>query len=117
MEENVVNNVEHRTNEQNLDVNNQTLENSIQNQSNLEQTGRVIVRRKPKPMQPTRLYTFFFCFIYLIMNNIFIREYAWWSTYPNATRAGVFGLFVMTTIFIGVLIVSLTTKNTSMSFL
>ena len=60
MEENVVNNVEHPTNEQNADVNNQTTENSIQNQSTFEETGRVIVRRKPKPMRPTPLYIFLF---------------------------------------------------------
>jgi hypothetical protein len=46
MQEHLVNNVEHRPNEQ--------------NQSNLEETGRVIMRTKPKPMQPTRLYIFFF---------------------------------------------------------
>ena len=60
IEEYFVISVEHQINEQISDVNNQILEYSVQNQSNLGETGRVIVRRKPKPMQPTPLYVFLF---------------------------------------------------------
>jgi hypothetical protein len=64
MEENPLNKVEHQTDGQNRDVNNQTLGNLTQNQPILEGTHRVIVRRKPKPMRPTPLYvSLFFCLI------------------------------------------------------
>jgi hypothetical protein len=50
------------------------------------------------------------------MNDILIREYSWWSTHRKERTVGAFGLFVMTTILIGVLIVCYTNKKTSMSF-
>ena len=44
------------------------------------------------------------------MNHISHREYSCWKTYPTAAAVGVYVVFIITVIFIGVLIVCFTTK-------
>jgi hypothetical protein len=61
--------VELQINEQISDVNNQELQNSTQNQSNLEETDRASVREEPKPMEPTLLYVFLFFHIHPLYNE------------------------------------------------
>ncbi len=38
----------------------------------------------------------------------FIREYSWWSQHPTETIVGVFVLFTIITMIVGILIVCLT---------
>jgi hypothetical protein len=61
--------VELQINEQISDVNNQELQNSAQNQSNLKETDRASVTEKPKPMRPTPLYIFLFFHIHPLYNE------------------------------------------------
>jgi hypothetical protein len=60
--------VEHFIDEQNSNINNQEIENSIQNQSNSEKAVKIINKVKKGPMNPTPLYIFFL-FLSFIINE------------------------------------------------
>ena len=49
------------------------------------------------------------------MNTILTRQYSWLSTHPFVVAVGVYCLFIITVLIIGVLIVYLATKTTSRS--
>ena len=118
MEEYVVNNAEHLNDEQISKVDNRTMEKATQNQSSVQETGRAIVARKFKPMQPTPLYVLpTFCFINCIMNMNVFRGYSWWSTHHRERDRGAIALFLVTAMFVGILVVFLTSKTQSMSAL
>ena len=61
--------VELQMDEQISDVNNEELQNSTQDQSNLEEIDRASVREAPKPMQPTPLYVFLFFHFHSLYNE------------------------------------------------
>lgn len=84
--------------------------------SSLEGTHRVIVRAKSKPMHPTPLYVwlFFSLMIIYIMNEIFIREFSWWSTHRKERAIGSVVLFIFTVILTGVLVVFFCSRPKSM---
>jgi hypothetical protein len=109
--------VENRTDEQNPNVGNPKVENSIPNLSNSEETTHVINVVNASPMNRTPLYIFFlFFFIDHKMNNILIREYSCWSRHRTATAVWAFLVFTSLVIVVVVLAVWFTTKKTSMFF-
>ncbi len=108
--------VEHLSDEQNSDVNNQEVKNSTSDQLNSEERTKVINEVKVSPKNPTPLYIFFFPLIHHKINNILIREYSCWSRYQTVTAVGAFSVFTSLVMVVGVLTVWFTTKETSMFF-
>jgi hypothetical protein len=109
--------IERLSDEQNSNVNNQEMKNSIPNLSNSQKTTHVINVVNASPMNRTPLYIFFlFFFIDHKMNNILIREYSCWSRHRTATAVWAFLVFTSLVIVVVVLTVWFTTKKTSMFF-
>jgi hypothetical protein len=55
----------------------------------------------------------FLSFISQLLFKYFIREYSWWSTHQTETTMGIFILFIIITMIIGIMIVCLTQPNPS----
>jgi hypothetical protein len=88
--------------EQHSYVNHRQDENSIQNPTNSQRNIRVTNNVKKTPMPPTPLYRYFTFFLNH-HNNLFIREYSYWSTHSAETAVCAFSLFTSRAMAVGVL--------------